>query len=279
MSPEVLQGTMGEITVAADLWALGCIVFQMLVGRPPFRGESEYLTFQKVVNRDFGEVPADLADDANTLIDALLQPVPADRLGAGEGGYARLKAHPFFAGTDWASLWAAPPPLPPLPPSEAAFPERSVGDLTAELDEAIARGRAAAAPAADARGGEQPRGKQKWMRFCAQGEAILRYGMARKHRGLLPKKRELILTDAPRLIYVDPGPMAVKGEIPISAELSVSVKDDNFFTITVPGRDYRMEDIGGDARGWADAIADAKRRLPGADGAGAGLSSLRVGGD
>ena len=70
MSPEILTGKMGEITVAADLWALGCIIFQMLVGRPPFRGESEYLTFQKVVNKDFGEIP-DLADDANTLIDGL----------------------------------------------------------------------------------------------------------------------------------------------------------------------------------------------------------------
>jgi len=254
---------MGEITVAADLWALGCIVFQMLVGRPPFRGESEYLTFQKVVNRDFGEVPDDLSDDANTLIDALLQVVPGERLGAGEGGYGRLKAHPFFEGTRWESLWTDPPPLPPLPPSEASFSERNVGDLTAELDEVIVKSKTiavAGAGAASENGAEvrELKGKQKWMQFCEEGEAVLRYGMTRKHRGLLPKKRELILTDRPRLIYVDPGPMTVKGEITISAEMSVRVKDDNFFTISVPGRDYKMEDIGGDAQGWADAIQDAK---------------------
>lgn len=44
MSPEVLNNT--GICYAADLWALGCIIYQMLAGRPPFKGRSEYLTFQ-----------------------------------------------------------------------------------------------------------------------------------------------------------------------------------------------------------------------------------------
>lgn len=44
--PQVLHNQ--PLSYPADLWALGCIVYQMLVGQAPFKAGSEYLTFQKV---------------------------------------------------------------------------------------------------------------------------------------------------------------------------------------------------------------------------------------
>jgi 3-phosphoinositide dependent protein kinase-1 len=49
LSPEVLNDK--PATKASDLWALGCIIFQMLTGRPPLVAENDYLTFQLVLGR------------------------------------------------------------------------------------------------------------------------------------------------------------------------------------------------------------------------------------
>ena len=55
----------------ADMWAVGCIIFQMLEGRPPFRAASEYLCFQKVIARDVS-MPDNLHPHARDLIEKLL---------------------------------------------------------------------------------------------------------------------------------------------------------------------------------------------------------------
>mmetsp|Transcript_4424 Transcript_4424/g.5961 ORF Transcript_4424/g.5961 Transcript_4424/m.5961 type:complete len:393 (+) Transcript_4424:260-1438(+) len=115
VSPEVLNG--GKLTKCADFWSFGCVLFQMLVGKPPFRGETEYLTFQKVINNEMREVPEDLDPAAKDFILKLLHPDPDLRLGAGLGGHASLRAHPFFEGTDWDNIRTqtapeiAPPPV------------------------------------------------------------------------------------------------------------------------------------------------------------------------
>ena len=52
-------------------------------------------------------------------------------------------------------------------------------------------------------------------------------------QGFSAVKRQLILTDTPRIIYVDPQKMTVKGEIPWNSEISVDVKGARHFNITV----------------------------------------------
>ena len=48
MSPEQAAGD-GEIGVATDIYALGCVVYEMLAGLPPFRGSSALATMAKHV--------------------------------------------------------------------------------------------------------------------------------------------------------------------------------------------------------------------------------------
>ena len=68
-SPELLdhKGT----TYASDIWAIGCIFFQFLVGIPPFKGGSDYLTFQKILKLDY-KIPAEVDNDFRILIEKIL---------------------------------------------------------------------------------------------------------------------------------------------------------------------------------------------------------------
>jgi 3-phosphoinositide dependent protein kinase-1 len=51
ISPELLEQKMASRQ--SDIWAIGCIIYQMFCGRPAFRGATEFLTFQKVRQRRF----------------------------------------------------------------------------------------------------------------------------------------------------------------------------------------------------------------------------------
>jgi serine/threonine protein kinase len=106
IAPEVLLGSGHSFQV--DWWAMGCILFEFLVGYPPFSGETLGEVFQHITSRDI-QWPEEffqvIPDAAMEIINRLLVLDPKNRLGA--QGVGEVKAHPFFAieaETDWADL-------------------------------------------------------------------------------------------------------------------------------------------------------------------------------
>ncbi len=64
MSPEQAQGESDSLTPATDVWSLGCVLYEALVGRSPFADSSENVVVEKVIlaepvplRRIRGEVP------------------------------------------------------------------------------------------------------------------------------------------------------------------------------------------------------------------------------
>jgi len=77
-SPQALNNK--TVGYESDLWALGCVIYQMLHGTPPFRAGSEYLIFQKVAAGDYS-MQDSFPEAAKDLIRSLLLLDPASRLG------------------------------------------------------------------------------------------------------------------------------------------------------------------------------------------------------
>ncbi|CEH14019.1 serine threonine protein [Ceraceosorus bombacis] len=107
VSPELL--TEKAATHSSDWWAFGCVLYQMIAGRPPFKGPNEYQTFQRIIKREY-EFPEEFPDDAKDLVEKLLVLDPAQRLGTGPDGVQSIKGHAFFRDVDWSSVWTCPVP-------------------------------------------------------------------------------------------------------------------------------------------------------------------------
>lgn len=67
------------------------------------------------------------------------------------------------------------------------------------------------------------------------GELIIKSGLVDKRKGLFAKRRQLILTDTPRLLYIDPMDKVCKGEIPWTEDLFPQFKNMKTFFIHTVG--------------------------------------------
>nr|GLL21744.1 probable serine/threonine protein kinase IREH1 isoform X1 [Ipomoea trifida] len=102
LAPEILLGTGHGFT--ADWWSVGVILFEMIVGIPPFNAEHPQKIFENILNRKipWPRVPDEMTPEAQNLIDCLLTEDPNQRLGA--NGAPEVKEHPFFQNINWDTL-------------------------------------------------------------------------------------------------------------------------------------------------------------------------------
>ncbi|XP_053974989.1 serine/threonine-protein kinase PLK4 [Hylaeus volcanicus] len=98
ISPEI--ATRSSHGLEADVWSLGCMLYTLLVGKPPFDTDAVKSTLTRVVMADY-VMPAYLSDNAKDLIDKLLKKNPKDRIRLRD-----ISKHPFITTLERNKLYS-----------------------------------------------------------------------------------------------------------------------------------------------------------------------------
>ncbi|KAJ3196345.1 3-phosphoinositide dependent protein kinase-1 [Irineochytrium annulatum] len=295
-SPELLSDR--AASYQSDIWAIGCILFQLLAGRPPFKGNNEYQTFQKILKLEYA-LPEGFDGSAGELVEQILRLDPDER-----PDFKKIKASACFRGVVWDGLEESEAPTVAMPsgvalvaggnegsdlsledlmimgaelgiePSgssrgagdkypyevEEVIPDGVVGiDLAGPEERGIALassdsiqsdsirlatsmpsindgevGGTRGAMGVDAAGAtmagetrQQALNRQRGSKLAAlidvTAELIVLAGSV-KGKGLFSKRKGLLLTDRPRLLFFDEDKFLLKQEIPWSGISSVTLK-------------------------------------------------------
>lgn len=102
LAPEVVLGVGHSKEV--DWWSLGILLYEMIVGLPPFFSENTNLMYELISKANL-RTPSFVSDQARDLLEKLLKRNPEDRLGAGPEDEMAIRKHPFFADIDFDKMY------------------------------------------------------------------------------------------------------------------------------------------------------------------------------
>ncbi|KAI4461075.1 protein kinase related [Holotrichia oblita] len=90
MAPELIEEQPYDHNV--DLWSLGCIIYELLVGKPPFRTTS-ILHLIRLIRHEPIQWPTFISENCISFLKGLLQKNPSERL-----SWPEILNHPFVEG-------------------------------------------------------------------------------------------------------------------------------------------------------------------------------------
>jgi serine/threonine protein kinase len=224
MAPEVIQ--MKEVGIYTDLWSLGCIIYQMFMGKSPFEDKTEYLIFQRILNLNYEIDEKKVPEDAADLIRKLLKLNPVERLGSGqdsENTISKLKSHKFFEDFEKTKYMEF---LDLLEDKNKPF-KKNISTI------------------------ENSDSSDK--------EIVLKSGELKKRSPwYYYDKRLVVLYSTPRIDYIDPSTNIVKGTIDLTSECEAILIDSSSFELKTPNRDFKfMCKCKYDISPWVESINEA----------------------
>jgi serum/glucocorticoid-regulated kinase 2 len=93
MAPEMTKKL--KYTKSVDIWSLGCILYEMILGKSPFIHKNQKKLFEFIQNKNF-IMPKNINADLQDLLNKLLEKNPENRISLN-----RIKNHNWFSHFDW----------------------------------------------------------------------------------------------------------------------------------------------------------------------------------
>ncbi|XP_031276307.1 3-phosphoinositide-dependent protein kinase 2-like [Pistacia vera] len=181
--------------------------------------------------------------------------------------------HPFFKGVDWKNIRGLIPPKLALEPmahsgdcddvNDSSWNPSHIGDGSAKANDGSGGASSSCDVSHITRLASIDSFDSKWQQFLDPGESVLMISMVKKLQKLTSKKVQLILTNKPKLIYVDPSKLVVKGNIiwsDNSNDLNIQVTSPSHFKICTPKKVMSFEDAKQRAWQWKKAIEGLQNR-------------------
>uniref|UniRef100_A0A8D3CQ68 G protein-coupled receptor kinase n=1 Tax=Scophthalmus maximus TaxID=52904 RepID=A0A8D3CQ68_SCOMX len=118
MAPEVIGHE--HYGMSADWWGLGCLIYEMTAGQPPFRARGDHPSaseMERKIQTQREEYSDKFSKEAKDLCTSLLTKDPKQRLGCRGSQWGEVQSHPFFQKINFRMLEAGlvNPPFKPDP--------------------------------------------------------------------------------------------------------------------------------------------------------------------
>jgi serine/threonine protein kinase len=89
--------------VAVDYWALGVLIYEMVIGLPPFYAKDPIEVYEKILTGEV-RIHSSLSPNLGDFLKKLLILKQSKRLGTGRGGIQSIMKQKWFSSFDWARL-------------------------------------------------------------------------------------------------------------------------------------------------------------------------------
>jgi len=249
ISPEMIND--GACEYEADLWAFGCIIYQLFHNYLPFTGNSNHVIMSNIINNKMNPIDKSVQYEARDLISKLLVHNPKSRIGANRN-FKALKSHPFFKDINFEALHTLESPIKP-DKRKASFQFKDFivyNKLNVEEEEIEV-------PHFDfefqIEGEESPLKNMilepiKNMNFIIYEEIVKK----RSPWYHFNKRRLILFKD--RLEYHDPLANTKKGDIILNKHCSAIMKDEYTFEVFIPKRTFLFKTDNKNAFTWCEKI-------------------------